>query len=511
MRARAFVAAAALAIALPAGALGTVGYNTASPSYVGSADPNVLFVPLINSGENPLGTLFEGIPDGIGVVPESAETPGYVDLYVNHEQSKVPFGGFADFNNSSVSRVRLDLASKSIIGMGAALPDSGGFIRFCSNTMVGPANGFSHYTLFTNEESNDPLYLPGGAVYPADPFYAPNAIRQAGYTVALDTATGVFKTIAGMGRHNHENQVLIPGGWNKLAFLSGDDTFSAPGSQVYMYLAGSAGQVLADKGHLWAFRATSVDGVQVDPEDPFNHANDFLDISPGETFGGRFIQVPDDIARGTTVGEPQGALETWSNDNNVFQFVRVEDMAYDPDNPRVVYFADTGTTRLAESATTGRLVRLGSGGTNSNGRIFKMVLNATNPRVVDSLTILADAGTVGFINPDNLSISHDSIMVQEDPAAPTVTGNARIWRYSLAGGPWTVVATATQNTAETSGIVDLSPWLGAGWWALDVQSHVNLAGAVPGLVYGGPGPQTGVTYTARREDGQLLLMFVPGS
>ena len=43
---------------------------------------------------------------------------------------------------------------------------------------------------------------------------------------------------------------------------------------------------------------------------------------------------------------PQDALEQWSNENNVFQFIRLEDIAYNRDNPRVVYVADTGSTRI---------------------------------------------------------------------------------------------------------------------------------------------------------------------
>ena len=74
-------------------------------------------------------------------------------------------------------------------------------------------------------------------------------------------------------------------------------------------------------------------------------------------WSGEFIAVPDAIARGTTADPPQTALENWSNANNVFQFVRVEDIAYDPDDPRVVYFADTGSTRLKEDPATGRLFR----------------------------------------------------------------------------------------------------------------------------------------------------------
>jgi hypothetical protein len=64
-----------------------------------------------------------------------------------------------------------------------------------------------------------------------------------------------------------------------------------------------------------------------------------------------------------------------------------------------------------------------------------------------------------------------------------------------------VAPSASQPSAETSGIVDISAWFGPGWWALDVQSHVNLTESETQ-----PGG-----FKFRREDGQLLLMFIPGS
>jgi hypothetical protein len=134
-----------------------------------------------------------------------------------------------------------------------------------------------------------------------------------------------------------------------------------------------------------------------------------------------------------------------------------------------------------------------------------MVLNADDPTIVDELKILVEANAIDMDNPDNLDVGHDSLMVQEDAA------NARVWMYDLEAGTWTHVATVTQPSAETSGIVDVSRWFGDGWWALTVQSHVNLPGSVPGVVYTGPGPSNGVVHTTRREDGQLLLMYVPGS
>ena len=54
---------------------------------------------------------------------------------------------------------------------------------------------------------------------------------------------------------------------------------------------------------------------------------------------------------------PQWLLEHWSNTNNVFQFIRVEDIAYDRKHRNVVYFADTGEPRAMPDPATGRLLR----------------------------------------------------------------------------------------------------------------------------------------------------------
>jgi hypothetical protein len=507
-------AAAVLALAVAVPAFAVSGSNTSEPSYVDLEVPGRV-VPLVSSGEEIYGDVFEGIPDGIGVVPGPGKNnkKGYVDLYVAHEQSHVPFSGFADYQDSSVSRVRVDIASKSVTDLDVALSPSLGFIRFCSAFMAGPEHGFPHYTFLVNEESNDILPVPPGAPYAADPFLAPN--RQAGYSAHLDTVTGKVGVLASAGRHNHENQVIVPA-WKKgIVALSGDDTFSAPSSQLYMFTSQSWKHFQKDEGKLWAFRVTATQAGAVNPTDPFNDANDYLEITPGLSWKGEFIPVPDDVARGTTAARPQDALENWSNANNVFQFVRVEDIGYDPDNPRVVYFADTGTDRLAESTTTGRLFRGPTGtGTVSNGRIFKMVLNADDPTKVDEFSILADALQVtngagqAMRNPDNLDVGRNSIMVQEDPPS-----NAKLWMYSFGSGTWTHVATANQPTAETSGIVDVSRWFGDGWWALDVQSHVNQSQTTgtPFLWDGPPGPAVGTPYQKRREKGQLLLMQIPGS
>ncbi len=514
-RARAVLAAAALAVALPVSAVGAQGHPhpvLAQATLAGTAPADSLIVPLISSGETFDGETFEGIPDGLGIMPVG-NGKRFIDIFVAFEQSRVPFSGFADHEDSSVQRARLDLKTGLIVELEEMLPASAGYIRFCSAFMAGPAEGFNDYTFFVNEESNDVLAVTPGAPN-ADPAIAP--YRQAGLSVWLDAATGAYKTIPGMGRHNHENTVVVPGGWDDIVAVSGDDTFSAPSSQLYMYLADSPGALKQDKGELWAFQVTATEAGSVAPSDPFNDANDYLDIPVGETWAGQFIPVPDGIARGTesypptSTNAPQASLEAWSNANNVFQFVRVEDIAYDPDDTRTIYFADTGTDRLHESTTTGRLFRGAAGtGTTSYGRIFKMVLNADDPTVVDEFTILADSNptTELFRNPDNLAVGHDSIMVQEDASSSN-----DIWRYAF-GGSWTKVAgtTAYSTSAETSGIVDASAWLGAGWWVFDVQGHATQQSFGTGS-YTVPITGTVISgYTIRREAGQLLLLYVPGS
>jgi hypothetical protein len=297
-----------------------------------------------------------------------------------------------------------------------------------------------------------------------------------------------------------------------------------------MYLAASADDLLADNGGLWAFRVTGKNGAPVNPADPFNGSNDYGDIASGDTLSGEFISVPRAVAL-----DAQTPLENWSNDNNVFQFIRVEDIAYDKTNPRVVYFADTGEPRAIPSATTGRLARGGSTTTGlyPNGRIFKMVLNEDDPTVVDSLTILIDADGGGYNNvnalhnPDNIDTSLNSLMIQEDPGShngqraqfPNAT-SARVWRYDLASGALSVVAEVDQSLVptspkgawESSGIVDASSVFGPGAWLLNVQAHtLFVESEVRTVIDTGREPDVTATLTFKREGGQLILLIIPDS
>jgi hypothetical protein len=509
------------------------GFFTTVPAMLTTDVEGGYVIPIITVGDTlPDGYRYEAIPDGIGITKNGN---GTVNVFVAHETSLVPFPytvtgdtavGFSDFDNAQVSKLKLHQASAGVLSGEIVLDSSANYQRFCSAFIADAEHGFKHPIFFGNEEATDFVSPPPLLAWPPDP----SNTRQAGLVVALDTKNNKTYEIPGMGRHNHENTVIVPGGWNQIVALSGDDTFSAPSSQMYMYLAASADDLLADNGGLYAFQVTAKNGNPVDPWDAFNEANDYGDMVYGDSLSGEFIPVPRQIALGN-----QTDLENWSNDNNIFQFIRIEDIAYDRSDARVVYFADTGEPRAIPSAVTGRLARGASNVTGPfpNGRIFRMVLNADDPKVVDRMDIFVDADAGGYNNPnalhnpDNIETSINSLMIQEDPgshnsqraAFPDAT-NARVWRVDLNTGEMSVVAETDQSLVptspkgnwETSGIVDVSSVFGPGTWLLNVQAHSLFTETEQRTVIDtSRTPNVTAELTFKREGGQLLLLFIPGS
>jgi hypothetical protein len=531
------------------------GFKTSKPAFLEGKD-GWTAEALISTGDTlPGGYLFEAIPDGISIGRINGN--GTADILVNHELSLVPFPATRqDPSNSTVSKLRLNQHSAGVLKGEYVIPLDAGYQRFCSNFVVDAEHGFDRRLLLTNEEARDTVlrqedawHQPVGTpptpfgVMPGDP-----GAEQAGVVVAYDVKSGAFKSIYGMGRHNHENAVGIPG-YGHPVVLSCDDTFDAPASQLFIYEASSGAAFWNDEGTLYAFKSN-------DPA-----INDYGDIL--EAMGpvsGQFIPVPREIATGKLGGDPtarditsldypdpdyptpptgipdgpQWVLERWSVLNNAFQFIRIEDTAYDRSNPRIVYMADTGEPRALPDAATTRLRRAASGtnGPYPNGRIWKLTLGASPLQA--TLDILPganfDAATPQYANantvhqPDNVETAGGALFITEDPgshnsssppsAYPPFPGatNARVWRYDLTTGALTVVAEVNQSvpgaptlakaTWESSGIVDASSVFGPGAFLIDVQAHSwdmdggagNDAPAVP-----------------KRENGQLLLLRAPGS
>jgi hypothetical protein len=493
--------------------------------------------PIISVGDTlPDGYTFESIPDGISFSKLNGK--GTADILVNHELSLVGFPlptatvpGRIDFTNSMVSKLRLHQHSAGVLKGEVVIPSNANYQRFCSNFVVGPEQGFERELLLTNEEARDIVRRAGEAWTPAGVSLSEPSAEQAGVVVAYDVKSNEYRSIYGMGRHNHENDVGLSD-YGHPVVLSGDDTFDAPASQLYLYSAPSGADLWNDteQGKLYVFVS----------DDATN--NDYGDVTLGEHVPGHFVEVPRAIATGKVNGHeatsadfsfppppspaipngPQWVLEYWSqNVAHAFQFIRVEDIASDRGNSKLVYFADTGEPRAIPDAVTGVLKRGPSGtlGAYPNGRLFKLELGS-NPLTGATLSILPNANfdAGGYSNatvphqPDNVETTSDAIFFQEDPGSHqqfTGATNARVWRYDLATGGLTVVAEVNQGLApalkpaswESSGIVDASAVFGPGTFLLDVQAHsleLNVQPAFPNFEY-------------RREGGQLLLLKVPTS
>ncbi|MGA9159379.1 MAG: hypothetical protein WB297_00750 [Actinomycetota bacterium] len=563
------------------------GFKTSQAPMLTPVMAGVEVTPLLTVGDVlPSGYRYEAVPDGISVRPRGQ---GRVELFVNHETSKVPFpyntatptaaNGQSDFDNSQVSKLILNQVSGGVLNGSFAIPSSGGFQRFCSNYLATSKEGFSRDIFFTNEESPDYVLRQEDSWPPAldDP-----AQEENGVVLALDPRTGQYQTIYGMGRHNHENNVAIPGYGHPVVF-SGDDTFTSgpltnvpapppgtpplPGpvpaqSQLYSYIAASTNGLLADQGDLWAF-VSDTPGVK-----------NYYDVTPGSgtSITGHFIKVPKNIATGlnpdgsevtsadvgfpapptngswqrdlrsvTSVGidGPQWVLEYWSDINNVFQFVRIEDIAYDkrPDKGNVVYIVDSGRGRRTTDTPVDTPFL------SSNGRVWKMVLDENDPTKVTSLTVFVEGDdnpvkTLDEVHqPDNIETTQTGLLLTEDPGssqqfAPTDTSanatTARLWyvpfsgtpqvvakvNQSADGGPTDVGPAPTTDASignlgawESTGIVNASAAFGAGAFLINIQAHTLWVEKAPGANNFAP---AGPDFTYKREGGQLLLIRIPG-
>jgi hypothetical protein len=553
---------------------GKAGFKTKQPSMLTAVMNGVQVTPLLTVGDRlPSGFRFEAIPDGISV---KTRGQGRVDLYVNHETSKVPFpynsasptaaNGENDFDNAQVSHLILNQHSAGVLNGAFAIRSSAGYQRFCSNYLATAKEGFDRDILFTNEEGIDYVFRQEDSWPP--PIGDPNE-KQIGLVVALDVQTGKHQPIYGMGRHNHENSVAIPG-FDDLVVMSGDDTFTngpltgvtfPPGvtapaqSQLYSYIAPDTDSLLADEGDLWAFVSDN------------SSFNDYYDFTPGsnQSVSGHFVQVPKNIATGrnadgteikaadvgfppppsngswqrdnrTTVATgldgPQWVLEYWSQVNNVFNFVRVEDIAYDKQSRmgNVVYVVDSGRGTAGDPLA----------GRSTNGRVWKMVLDPSDPTQVTSLSIHVEGDdnpvkTIGEVHqPDNIESTPRGILLTEDPGssqqfAPADQGlsnatTARLWWVPFSGLPQVVVKVdqsadggptdvddkpnGNWGAWESSGIVDASDAFGPGSFLIDVQAATLWVEKAPGDDNNGDGQPD---FTYKRAGGQLLLLKVPGA
>jgi hypothetical protein len=562
------LAVVAILVAGAAPVAAAPGTLTTKPSMLTPLAPGSTAKPIITVADMIGGYMFEAIPDGISF---RANGNGTIDLFINHETSTVPFpypvaptppttsNAANDMTDSLVSKIKLHQKSMGVMSASLVIKDSDNFHRFCSNFIADAAAGFKKAMLLTNEEGTDWVNR-SGMQWPAT--VGDDNAREIGVVVAHQVSNGKTRPIWGMGRHNHENSVALTV-YGHPVVLSGDDTFTAnpAQSQVYSYIADDSDAVWNDTGDLWAF---------VSDNPAFNDYYDFTPNSP-VSVSGHFVKVPKNIATGrnpdgtdimsadvgyppppagawansagttTPIDGPQWVLEHWSDLNDAFQFVRIEDMAYDkrPGMANVVYLADSGRGQAGSGPVGGTFP---TPFTSSNGRIWKMVMDPADETKVLSLSLFVDGDDfpvktpTEIHQPDNLETTPNGLYVTEDPGSsqqftpaqqisdPGAT-TARLWQVNLSTAAGTVAAKVDQSADEgptdvdpapapgnwgaweTTGVIDVSSIFGPGTFLINIQAHTLFTHISngPDLV-----PPAGPDWLNKREGGQLLLLTIPG-
>jgi secreted PhoX family phosphatase len=466
------------------------GFVTSVKTYVVPVTPEYAFQPLLSSGDrvprssNPAQSFqMVGIPDGMGSYRESGSTV----LFINHELGNTttsePVVGEPLRRGAFVSKYVLDgygrvtqgdLAYASVwnenvlVGSPADVSNSTpGFSRFCSGSLSFKEAGFDRPIYFTGEESGGSGTFDG----------------LGGLAVAI--FDNELHTLPKFGRFPWENTLAQPKKGTPTVLLGMEDGPTTPDNQLYMYV----GMKERTKGAS-AMRRNGLDnGVM--------HA--FVSDTPGMTtelqftsgsIEGHWAALPDASAL-TDV-----QLEAAADAIGAFGFIRTEDGAFDPTNPDVYYFVTTG-----------------SGTGNQLGRLYKMTLDAQDPtghttiELIYNADALAAAGGDIAISPDNIGLSDDFLMINEDGTTPsrtrmeTLGREGSIWRLDVRNGNVATriaelnppgkdaIDVPTSGTWETTGIIP-APGLGKDSWFVNAQAH---------------GPTTAPAANTV-EDGQLLLM-----
>ena len=242
----------------------------------------------------------------------------------------------------------------------------------------------------------------------------------------------------------------------------------------------------------------------------------------------------------TGIDGPQWVLEYWSQLNNVFDFVRVEDIAYDkrPGMGNVVYIVDSGRGPAVDGHPADTRFR------STNGRVWKMVLDPDDPTKVTSFSLSRSRVTTPG---QDLQRGPPAGQHRDDPDRPPADRGpgiepavraadqglderdhgASVVRPVLGDRPQIVVkidqsadgdvgydvdgrTDGAWGAWETTGIVDASAAFGPGAFLINVQAHTLWVEKEARSGHLHRPRRADPDFTFKREGGQLLLIRIPG-
>ena len=313
-----------------------------------------------------------------------------------------------------------------------------------------------------------------------------------------------FELTPWLGNMSFENVVSHPdtGSDATVAVTTDDGDFSV-GNQVYVY-AGTK----TDEGNpvqRAGLTGGNLYGIEVlgVPQSEFEKT----DWEVGDEFDVGFADVSEFAGvGGTSADATVNTLEEDSQAQGVTNFQRPEDGAWDPDHPGDFYFVTTSSFGpIPAENRTGqtRLWRLrfdDPSDPTAGATITLLVSGPIGTPDSPSATGTQSAGSPGPQMFDNMTVHNGGrAVIVEDVGGQAYLGG--VWVYDIGSG--TLARIARHDPArftpgvpgfltkdeEASGVIP-APFLGRGWYLLDVQAHFNIPGE---LVQGG----------------QLLAMMIP--
>ncbi len=501
-------AAAAIALALVGGAVANTitGPSSSQSPYVVRSVPGVVTKAILSVGDSPAGSSYRmvGIPDGLGAFDNG---DGTFTLFMNHElgssQGEIRAhgarGAFVSKWTIEKDSLRVlqgeDLIKKLYTWSGAGWQVSNTdaaparLNRLCSADLA-PVSAF--YNPASGNGYNGRLFMDGEE--------GGTTGRPWGHVVATGES---YELTPWIGNMSYENVVARPDSGDATVVMALDDGDASVGQQVYLYRGTKTDsgnpveKAGLTNGKLYGVKVLGI------PQSEYQKA----DWQVGEQHDFEIVDVSQYAGVGGTTNN--GTVDTLDEDSQakgVTNFQRPEDGSWDPKNPSDFYFVTTSSfgARPDENRTgQTRLWRLRFVDPTDPGKGGKLTLLVDGPvGTADSpsATGTQSAGSPGPQMLDNITVNdRGQVLLVEDVGSQAYRGGA--WLYTIASG--NLVKIAEHDTdrftpgasgfltkdEEMSGIIP-APFLGEGWYLLDVQAHYTISGE---LVQGG----------------QLLALHVP--
>jgi Ca2+-binding RTX toxin-like protein len=451
----------------------TTGPSTTTDPYLLASEPNVRFTSIVTVGDPLPGDdgPFVGIPDGMGAFDNG---DGTITVLLNHELPATS-GTVRDhgFTGAFVDRLVIDKETLEVVSSDdliksalvwdtatdSCIAATAPLGRFCSGDLPEVS---AYFNAATGTGTTARIYMAGEEVGNEGRLFA---------TVATGPDAGTAYELSYLGNMSYENAVANPLAQTKTIVALSDDT--NPLGQVYIYVGekASTGSEIEKAGLIGGdFYGIKVTGI--------------VDETNGTPANGTFTLEA--LGDEGDVSELTGAeIQAESEAAQVTEFLRPEDIAWDPDNPNVLYMTTTASF-------------------DGNSRLYKVTFtDIAHPELGGTIEVVVEGKDLGGHMFDNITVANGKVIIQEDPGNNAYL--ARVWEYDIASGtvselaefdPAQFVSGApdfiTQDE-ESSGVIDVSHLLG------DEDSRAYLLDA---QIHKPTDPATTV------EQGQLMVMYV---